>query len=388
MASRAQQPVYAWSPDSHQLLYLSLDDSTVQNHPTTDFQLIPEEVSWIRYPMAGSPNPKPSLWCAHIGTEKKPQSIPFPVDAEYTLPFFAWTPGSGEVWFLAENRDHSLVRLQAWNPNTQSVCTVLQETDPYWINENNLTAPIFLPGGAEFLWLSERSGFMHLYLYQRNGQFVRQLTTGDWLVESVAWNLLIPNRAVQIDPAGQFAYFSSTKTSPLERQLFRLEISSGRLEQLSQDPGFHAGILSSNGYYLVEQFSNVNQPPLFSILQSDGTSKALLRQCAGSALNLPKLQREFITLKAHDGTELYAQLVKPENFNPSIRYPVVVHWYGGPTLQMLTNQYGATNLFNQIERDVLSPSKDSWSGDWITADLPAGGTPLRFQSTSSWVLLL
>ena len=353
MASRAQQPAYAWSPDSCRLLYLSLDDSSVQNHPTTNFASMPEEVSWIRFPVAGSPNPKPSLWCAHIGTEEKPQTIPLPVDTEYILPFFSWTPDSQEVWFLAENRDHSLVTLQAWNPITQSIRTVLQETDPYWINENNLAAPIFLPGGKKFLWLSERSGFMHLYLYQRNGQLVRQLTTGDWLVESAAWNLLTSNRAVQIDPSGQFAYFSSTKTSPLERQLFRLEISSGRLDQLSADPGFHAGILSANGDYLVEQFSSVDQPPLFSILQSDGTPKALLRQCAGPAFNLPKMQREFITLKADDGTELYAQLVKPENFNPSIHYPVVVHWYGGPTLQMVTNQYGSTNLFNQIERDVL-----------------------------------
>jgi dipeptidyl-peptidase-4 len=288
MASRAEQPVYAWSPDSRRLLYLSLDDSSVENHPTADFQPIPEEVSWIRYPVAGSPNPKPSLWCAQIGTEEKPQAIPLPVDTEYVLPIFAWTPDAQEVWFLAENRDHSWVKLQAWNPITQSVRTVLQETDPYWINENNLSAPIFLPGGKEFLWLSERSGFMHLYLYQSNGGLVRPLTTGDWLVESAAWNLLAPTRAIQTDPVGKFVYFSSTKTSPLERQLFRLEIGSGRLDQLSQAPGFHAGILSSNGEYLVECFSNVDQPPVFSILQSDGAPKALLRRCAGPALNLPR----------------------------------------------------------------------------------------------------
>ena len=70
-------------------------------------------------------------------------------------------------------------------------------------------------------------------------------------------------------------------------------------------------------------------------------------------MTLPQLTREFVTLKAHDGTDLYAQLVKPEDFDPARKYPVVVHWYGGPGLQMVSNRYGTTNIFNIIERDVL-----------------------------------
>ena len=78
-----------------------------------------------------------------------------------------------------------------------------------------------------------------------------------------------------------------------------------------------------------------------------------LAEAAGPALDLPQLTREFVTVKAHDGTDLYAQLVKPENFDPARKYPVVVHWYGGPGLQMVSNRYGTTNIFNIIERDVL-----------------------------------
>ena len=91
--------------------------------------------------------------------------------------------------------------------------------------------------------------------------------------------------------------------------------------------------------------------------KTDGDAAALnatvLAEAAGPALTLPNLTREFITVKAHDGTDLYAQLVKPENFDPTLKYPVVVHWYGGPDLQMVSNRYGTTNIFNIIERDVL-----------------------------------
>ncbi len=73
----------------------------------------------------------------------------------------------------------------------------------------------------------------------------------------------------------------------------------------------------------------------------------------GPTLDLPEVQREFVTLTAHDGTTLYAQIVMPENFKKNKKYPVIVHWYAGPTLQMVSNRYGKTNLFNHIERDVL-----------------------------------
>ncbi len=79
----------------------------------------------------------------------------------------------------------------------------------------------------------------------------------------------------------------------------------------------------------------------------------MLTKAAGPASPLPDVTREFVTLKAHDGVDLYAQLVKPADFDPAQKYPVVVHWYGGPGLQMVSNRYGATNIFNNIERDVL-----------------------------------
>jgi dipeptidyl-peptidase-4 len=148
-------------------------------------------------------------------------------------------------------------------------------------------------------------------------------------------------------------YFSTTQSGPRDRQLTRLNIATGALTRLSVEPGFHFGILSGDGQYLLEQFSNVDTPPVITILKADGTPVEVLGRYAGPSLTLPKFTREFLTIKAHDGVDLYTQIVKPEGFDPKKKYGVVIHWYGGPTLQLVSNRYGTTNIFNHIERDVL-----------------------------------
>jgi dipeptidyl-peptidase-4 len=352
LATRSAQPAYAWSPDGKWLIHLRLDEAEVQNHSVTNYSIVPPTLSYTRYPVVGSPNPKATLHIIALDGGQSTQ-IPLQADAEYILPFFTWFPDSQEAVYVTVTRDHSTLELNAWNPTTSTGRTIISETDPAWVNENSYAAPLFLDNGDQFLWLSERDGFMHLYLYSRQGELVKPLTQGSWMIDTPAWNLLVPGRPVYLDPAGEWAYFTSTRNTPLERQIDRVEISSGKLEQLSQPSGFHFGALSSNGQYLVDQYSDISTPPITKIIKADGTQVSVLGQSAGPELQLPKLEREFVTIKAHDGVDLYAQIVKPENFNPQKKYPVIVHWYAGPTLQMVSNRYGKTNLFNHIERDVL-----------------------------------
>lgn len=353
LATRAAQPAYAWSPDGKWLIYLRLDDSGVENHSVTDYDTVPPTLSYTRYPTAGSQNPKVSIHVVSTEAGLGRQTIPLPEDTEYVLPFFTWTPDGQEAVYITVNRDHTVMRLMAWSPAVGTGRTILIETDTAWINEDRYAAPIFLGDGREFLWLSERDGFMHLYLYSRQGTLVRQLTAGDWMIDSNTWNLITPGKPVHIDPSATRAYFITTKDGPLDRRLYGLDIATGRLDLVSHQPGFHSFSLSGDGRYLVDQFSDVATPPVTMVVKADRTGSQLLARCAGPSLTLPRITREFLTIKAHDGTDLYAQLVKPENFDPARKYPVVIHWYGGPGLQMVSNRYGTTNIFNIIERDVL-----------------------------------
>lgn len=355
MATRAAQPAYAWSPDGRWLISLRLDDEQVGSHPIVDYRPIPSTVSTIRYPTAGSANPQASLRMIGFEDGEPGPPAPLPEDAEYILPLFTWTPDSSEALYITVSHDHQVLELKAWNPAIGEERTVIMETDPYWINEYLYVPPAFLADGQRFLWLSERDGFMHLYLYDLDGMLIRQLTQGDWLIDTTPWDVLMPGRPVQVDPSGAWAYFSTTENSPLDRQLYRLNLASDQLEPISQPAGFHFAILSGDGQYLAEQFSDVDTPPVISILHADGSFVDVLGRSAGPALPLPQVTREFLTIKAHDGTDLYAQIVKPDAkaFDPQRKYGVVIHWYGGPSLQLVSNRYGATNIFNHIERDVL-----------------------------------
>ncbi len=353
LATRAAQPAYAWSPDGVWLIYLRLDESAVNQDPVTDYRPVPATVSYTRYPTAGTANPVATLHALTPGALAPPLEIPLPRDTEYVLPFFTWTPDSNHALFITVNRDHTGLTLNRWTPQSGELRALIQETASDWINEDRYAAPIFIGDGSQFLWLSERDGFMHLYLYTAEGELIRQLTQGNWMIDASAYNLLTPGRPVHVDPAGSWAYVATTRTSPLERQIDRVNIASGQIEQVSQQPGFHHAALSTDGQYLVDQHSDVATPPITAIVKTAGSSSTVLAQAAGPALDLPQVAREFVTVKAHDGVDLYAQLVKPEDFDPAQKYPVVVHWYGGPGLQMVSNRYGTTNIFNIIERDVL-----------------------------------
>jgi dipeptidyl-peptidase 4 len=361
LATRDAQPGYAWSPDGKGLFYMRLDDSAVQDHPVTDYDPVPPTTGYTRYPVAGSANPEASLHFLSPGSGAQARPITLPQDTEYVLPFFTWTPDSKEAVYITVNREHSVLRLNAWNSKTGGSRVIIEETDPHWINEDLYVAPTFLPGGR-FLWLSERDGYMHLYLYSTKGDLIRQVTSGDWLVDTLAYDVLSPGkpvfvippaRRVHVDPSGTWAYFTSTKNSPIERQIYRVNVESGKLQQLTKKSGFHSVALSGDGKYLVDQFSSLDTPPVTAVARVDGSKVEVLAECAGPSLDLPEVKREFLTVKAHDGTELYAQMVKPEDFDPGKRYGVVVHWYGGPGLQLVTDRYGTTSIFNSIERDVL-----------------------------------
>lgn len=354
LATRVAQPAYSAAPNGAWLMYMRLDDSRVHNDPVTDYRTVPASVTYTRYPTVGTTNPAVSLHYLSSSGLGDIREIPLPDDAEYVLPFFTWAPDSSAVFFISVNRDHTVLKLNAFDPATRQRRVVIEEKDADWINEDQYAAPVFLADGRRFLWLSERDGFMHLYLYSLDDGLLRQLTKGEWLIDTTPQGTVTAGRPVYVDSAGTWAYFNSTARGPLERQLCRVSLADGRLEQLSQTPGFHAAALSADGRYLADQFSALDTPPLTRILRADGGAEvAELGVCAGPALALPEVTREFVTVKAHDGVDLYAQLVKPAGFDPGKKYPVVVHWYGGPGRQLVSNRYGTTNSFNHIERDVL-----------------------------------
>ena len=172
LATRAAQPAYAWSPDGVWMIYLRLDESAVHNDPVTDYHPVPATVSYTRYPTVGTANPTATLHALAQGATAVPLEVPLPAGAEYVLPFFTWTPDSNHALFITVNRDHTELILNRWTPQSGELRALVKETAADWINEDRYAAPIFIRDGSQFLWLSERDGFMHLYLYVEDGTLV------------------------------------------------------------------------------------------------------------------------------------------------------------------------------------------------------------------------
>src|SRR5579883_2718450 len=341
LAYRETKRAYEWSPDSTKIDFLQVHATLLEQ----------------RFPQPGDPNPVATL---HVVNVEGGQDSAYKLHqgAEYIVPAFTWTPDSQAVCFLTLNRNQTREVMHLWS--SKGDFHPLVETDPYWIN--NVEPPQFIDHGQHFLWLSERDGWLHLYLFSRDGKLEKQLTCGKWLIDHPVFED-IPS--FQIDEKGGWAYFESTRQDPRERQIYRVRLNGMEIQQLTKQPGTHDLRLSPDGRFLVDDFSSITDPPETRLLKSDGTYLSTLDKPANHLSNYALGLTELVSIKAADGTTLYARLVRPANFNPQKKYPVIVYVYGGPHFQIVRNEWGTTSLLDQLlaEHGFLIWSLDN-RGSW------------------------
>jgi dipeptidyl-peptidase-4 len=230
------------------------------------------------------------------------------------------------------NRVQNQLDLLAADAATGAARLVLRETARAWVNVSDNTA--ILKDGRQMIWASERDGWEHLYLYSLDGKNSKQLTRGEWMVETLAG----------IDEPARRAYYVSTEESPLERHLYRVDFNGKRREKLTRGSGVHSVSMSPDARYYIDTFSSLTEPPSRKIYSSDGREWAVFRETdRGVADKYEILPAEIVKVKAADGEILYAKLIKPAGFDPARKYPAVVMVYGGPHAQSVENRWaGAT----------------------------------------------
>lgn len=368
LANRSTGRAFEWSPDGRKIIFLRLDESPVPAYPLTNFQPALPAVSWQRYPKPGDPNPIPSVFVVTVGGKKvqrfacpvnadvslakKPASAARAGDVEYIPPFFSWTADSKAVAVLALNRPQTRLRVHLWLPEQKQSRLLIEEDDPYWINA--LEPPRFLKEG-NFVWLSERSGWLHLYLYSKDGELLRPLTRGAWQVDE----------AFEVDETNQWVYFPATQRGPRERHLYRVRLEGGEPEPLTQMPGTHELNLSPAGDYFLDSFSSINHPPEIRLCRSSGVQLATIDKPVHYLEEYNLARTELLELQSADGAALYARLALPANFDPQRKYPVVARVYGGPHEQVVRNYWGATSLLEHylVQEGFLVWSLDN-RGSW------------------------
>ena len=198
----------------------------------------------------------------------------------------------------------------------------------------------FVGETSQFLWPSDRSGNTHLYLYDLSGKLVRQVTQGDWDTDTVTG----------IDATHRVAYFTARRPTPMETQLFSVLLDGGgAVMPISDTPGTHTALFAPDCAHYLGTHSSREIPPHTRLLRSSGREVALVH-----ANPLPKRAEfvlskwEFTTFKTSDGVTLNAALLKPADFNPAKKYPVLMYTYGGPGSQVVRDSFGSGGGLEQL----------------------------------------
>ena len=254
-----------WSPDGKLIAYLQLDVSREPVFPQVDALALRARFEPQRYPQAGDPNAE-----ARVGIVPAAGGETRWMDLGETrnrlLARVAWLPTSQAVAVERLNRIQDRLDLLIADAATGSARVALHQEDPYWINVNDDLQ--FLKDGKRFLWGSESDGFHHLYLYSVEGKRLRQLTEGDWQVESVAG----------VDEAAGEVYFTSTEQSPLESQLYVVRLDGKHRRRLSTETGTHTISMSPDCRFYLDTASNLASPPRRTVHRIDGTEAAVFQE--------------------------------------------------------------------------------------------------------------
>ena len=317
---------YWWAPDSKRIAYMQFDIAREMVYPQVALGGLRAVVEPERYPQAGTPNAD-----VRVGVVAAAGGATHWMDLGdtrgYLISRVYWTPDSNRLAIERLNRVQNQLDLLLADAATGTARPILSESDPYWINQNDLFR--FLADG-QFIWGSERDGFRHLYLYSLDGKQRKRITEGPWEVTDIAG----------VDEARQKIYYVSTEAGPLERQLYSIKLNGKDRARVSQGPGTHEISMGPTAEYYLDDFSSLAEPPRSTVHSIGGEEWAVFHDASRKLMDTYALQPpEIVTFKAHDGTELYGRIIKPANFSVGQKYPVVVMVYGGPGVQTVRNAW-------------------------------------------------
>lgn len=315
-----------WSPDGKLLAYYRMDQSMVTDYPEVNIPEVDDSTHRIatpapeKYPMAGQASHKVTILVYNTASGRSVQlQAGDPTDRYFTN--VAWSPDSKTIYVFELNRDQNDCRLVSYDASTGGkIAELYRETDPKYVEP--LHPIVFLPWNADqFILQSQKDGYNHLYLMDKSGHEIKQLTSGKWVVEQL----------VGFNPQHQSVVIASNELNPLQRNLFAVDLNTGRRTLLGSDTGWHTPALSASGRYLVDKYQAPDVPRHIDIVNVDNGRKLAYYDAPDPWAGYTVPTYECGTIKAADGvTPLYYRMVKPAHFDPAKKYPTVVYVYGGP----------------------------------------------------------
>ncbi len=323
-----------WSPKSSYIAFYRMDQRMVTDYPIIDISHTPAKTKNIKYPMAGQVSHHVTVGIYNIKTGKTIYlKTGEPLDQYLTC--LTWSPDEKYFYITHLNREQNHLQLKKYDVNSGEPIKVLfeEKNEKYVEPENPL---IFLPGSFDkFLCFSERDGYKHLYLYDTDGKLIKQLTHGNWEITNF----------IGFDNSGKNILIVTTKESPIERHVYRVNLETIKLEKITTAAGVHNVIANYNHEYFLDSYSNINTPKIINLINKKGHTIKNLLNSENPYKEYKIGETRIFSIKNEDGIDLYCRMILPPDFTPSKKYPVIVYVYGGPHAQEVLNSFGHGRYF-------------------------------------------
>ena len=309
-----------WSPDGQRLAFYRMDQSMVTDYPQVD--IFPREATYEpdKYPMAGMTSHQVTVGVYDLKTNKTIYlQAGDPTDRYFTN--IAWSPDGKVIYMFELNRDQNDCRLVSYDATTgERIAELYRETSDKYVEP--LHPIVFLPwDSSKFIMQSQRDGYNHLYLYNNKGELLKQLTKGQWVVEDM----------LGFNQKDKSIIIASNEKNAIQRNLYRVDIKTGKRTLLDNGRGSHRGELSESGQYLVDRYTEPDVPRNIDVVSTQSAKATRLLTAKDPWEGYQQPIFESGSIKAADGkTDLYYRMVKPSDFDATKKYPTIVYVYGGP----------------------------------------------------------
>jgi dipeptidyl-peptidase-4 len=313
---------YWWSPDSSRIAFLRLDEKPVPKFTVVDHLPYRQKLEVTAYPKAGDANPNVRLLAVSAagGAAADLATGGLIVNVD-------WTPDSKSVVYQVQDREQTYLDLKTAPATGGAERLLIHETTKAWVDRGD--DPVWLQDGS-FLWLSERTGFKHIYHYGADGSLKRQVTSGPWEARTVHG----------VDKSGQWIYFSGTQRSVLGTDVYRIHPDGTGMTRLSEAAGQHIATFNDSMTQYVDSWSTIQRPAQITLYRGDGSRMRVVEENDPATLRQYRTSTvEFMQVKTRDGFDMEALMIRPPDFDASKKYPVYEFTYSGPHAQQVRNSW-------------------------------------------------
>lgn len=328
---------WKWSPDSKYIAYWQSDESEVPIFQMTNYEGNHVKYEEVPYPQVGDPNSKVKIGVVNIHN-KDQHWMDVALNDGY-IPRIYWTSEEGQLAITHLNRAQNDLKLFFAQATSGNAKLIMEEKQDTWIDMYDFFAGImdyfFFPENSkEFFWISDKSGHKHVFRYSYSGKLLNQVTKGDYDVTYVH----------AVDPKSKTIWYTSTEESSLERHLYSIKFNGRHKRKLTEVAGRHEVDMAPSGAYYIDNYSNINGPGKVELRDGNGKLVSTLvdNEMVQKALdNHTFAKTELSSFTNKNGDKIDISIMKPANFDPNKKYPLLLDIYGGPGAQSVYNEWHA-----------------------------------------------